>query len=226
MFFSQLALYEQAILSLAAVVLLLTFLMLVHPRILSVIKLFAWQGLAVASATALVAYDAKAPHLYISALLTLSLKAVFIPWLLLRMVDRFGLHQELDTLSHPIWVLFGGLFLVVFCYQTTLPVAAQLPAIAHNLVAICMSVVLLGMVMLISRRKAVTQVVGFMALENGLFFAAVAVTRGMPMIVELGVAFDVLVAAIIFGVFFLHLSQSIDSLDTSRLSRLSERERD
>ncbi|WP_097462210.1 formate hydrogenlyase [Mangrovitalea sediminis] len=226
MFFSQLALYEQAILALAAVVLLLTFLMLVHPRILSVIKLFAWQGLAVAATTALVAYDANAPHLYISALLTLLLKAFFIPWLLLRMVDRFDLHQELDSLSHPVLVLFGGIILVVFCYHTTLPVAAQLTAITHNVVAICMSVVLLGMVMLISRRKAVTQVVGFMALENGLFFAAVAVTEGMPMVVELGVAFDVLVAAIIFGIFFLHLRQSIDSLDTSRLSRLSERERD
>ncbi len=224
MFFSALPLHEQLILALAALVLLLTFLMLAHPRVISVIRLFAWQGLVVAATTALVAYDAGAPHLYISAALTLLLKALFIPWLLMRMVDRFALHHEQDAIRYPVMTLLGAGALVIFCYHTTLPVAAQLQEITHNVVAICMSVVLLGMVMLISRHKAVTQVVGFMAMENGLFFAAVAVTGGMPMVVELGVAFDVLVAAIIFGVFFLHLRQSIDSLDTSRLSRLSESE--
>ena len=224
MFFALLPLHEQLILALAALVLLLTFLMLAHPRVISVIRVFAWQGLVVAATTALVAYDAQAPHLYISAALTLVLKALFIPWLLMRMIDRFGLHHEQDAIRYPVSTLLAAGVLVVFCYHTTLPIAAQLQETTHNVVAICMSVVMLGMVMLISRNKAVTQVVGFMAMENGLFFAAVAVTNGMPMVVELGVAFDVLVAAVIFGVFFLHLRQSIDSLDTSRLNRLSESE--
>jgi hydrogenase-4 component E len=85
-----------------------------------------------------------------------------------------------------------------------------------------MAVVLLGMLMLVSRGKAVAQVVGFMSLENGLFFAAVAATHGMPMVVELGIAFDVLVAAVIFGVFFFHIRDSIESLDVDQLNRLSE----
>lgn len=224
MFFAQLPVHEQLILALAALVLLLTFLMLAHPRVVSVIRVFAWQGLVVSATTALVAYDANAPHLYISAVLTLTLKALFIPWLLMRMVDRFGLHHEQDAIRFPVMTLLGAGVLVIFCYHTTLPISAQLRGITHNVVAVCMAVVLMGMVMLISRHKAVTQVVGFMAMENGLFFAAVAVTGGMPMVVELGVAFDVLVAAVIFGVFFLHLRRSIDSLDTSRLSRLSETE--
>lgn len=224
MFFAQLPIYEQAILALAAGVLLLSFFMLAHPRMLSVIKLFAWQGLVLAVTTALVAYDSNTPHLYISAVLTLLLKALFIPWLLIRMIDKFQMHHELDEIQHPVAVMLGGGALVVFCYHTTLPIAEMLLTITRNVIAICMAVVLLGMLMLVSRNKAITQVVGFMSLENGLFFAAVAVTKGMPMVVELGIAFDVLVAAVIFGVFFLHIRQSIDSLDISRLSRLSESE--
>lgn len=226
MFFAKLPIYEQAILALAAGVLLLSFFMLAHPRIYSVIKLFAWQGLVLAVTTALVAFDSHTPHLYISAVLTLALKAGFIPWLLLRMVDKFDMHHELDEIRRPGLTLLTAGALVVFCYHTTLPIAELLLAITRNVIAICMSVVLLGMLMLVSRNKAITQVVGFMTLENGLFFAAVAVTKGMPMVVELGIAFDVLIAAVIFGVFFLHIRQSIDSLDISRLSRLSESERE
>lgn len=226
MFFAQLPVNEQAILALAAAVLLLTFFMLAHPRILSVINLFAWQGLLLAITTALVAYDAQASHLYISAFLALLLKAFFIPWLLKRMIEKFDMHHELDAVRNPALILMGAGVLVIFCYHTTLPIAALQLTITRNIIAICMAVVLLGMLILVSRDKAITQVVGFMTLENGLFFAAVTITRGMPMIVELGVAFDVLVAAIIFGIFFLHLKQSIDSLDISRLNRLTEKEPD
>jgi hydrogenase-4 component E len=85
-----------------------------------------------------------------------------------------------------------------------------------------MSIVLLGMLLMITRRRAMAQVIGFMSMENGLFFAGVVSTYGMPMIVELGIAFDVLVAAILFGVFFFHMRASIDSLDVDRLNRLRE----
>jgi len=224
MFFAQLPLYEQAILVLAAVVLMLTFFMLAHPRMLSVVHLYATQSLMLTVATALVAYDMQLPHLYVSAALTLLLKTLFVPWLLIRIIDRFEMHFEHDELPHPFLTVLSAGIIVVFCYHTTLPIAAQLLSVTRNLIAICMAVVLLGMLILISRRKAITQVVGFMTLENGLFFAAVSVTRGMPMVVELGVAFDVLVAAIIFGVFFLHIRESIDSLDTSLLSRLTEKD--
>lgn len=224
MFFAQLPLYEQAILAFAAIVLMLTFFMLAHPRMLSVVKLYACQSLVLSVGTALVAFDSHTPHLYISALLTLLLKTLFIPWLLVRIVDRFSLHYERDEIRHPALLIIGAALLVMFCYQITLPIAHQLLSVTRNVIAICMAVVLLGMLMLISRSKAITQVVGFMAMENGLLFAAVAVTKGMPMVVELGIAFDVLVAAIIFGVFFLHIRESIDSLDTSQLSRLTEKE--
>ena len=219
---AQLPLYQQAILLLASLVLFSSFALLAQTRVISIIHVFAWQGALVAITTALVAFDSGQHHLYISAVLTFSLKALFIPWLLLRLVKRMGLNKEAHTVEHPVVVLMIATALVIFCYYVVQPIEVLAESITRNTIAISMSVVLLGMLMLVSRNKAVSQVVGFMSLENGLFFAAVAATHGMPMVVELGVAFDVLVAAVIFGVFFFHIRDSIDSLDVSQLNRLSE----
>jgi hydrogenase-4 component E len=103
-----------------------------------------------------------------------------------------------------------------------LPIVHLSGLATRNTIAVSIAVVLLGMLLMIARKKAVAQVIGFMSIENGLFFSAVVSTYGMPLIVELGVAFDVLVAAILFGVFFFHMSESFDSLDVDRLTRLSE----
>lgn len=219
---SQLPLYQQAILLLAALVLFSSFALLAQTRVIAIINVFAWQGTLVAITTALVAFDSGLHHLYISAALTLILKAIFIPWLLRRLVKQMGLHKEAHTVEHPAIILMVATALVIFCYYVVQPIEMLESSITRNTIAISMSVVLLGMLMLVSRNKAVSQVVGFMSLENGLFFAAVAATHGMPMVVELGIAFDVLVAAVIFGVFFFHIKDSIDSLDVSQLNRLSE----
>jgi len=219
---SELPLYQQAILLLAALVLFSSFALLAQTRVIAIINVFAWQGALVAITTALVAFDSGLHHLYISAALTLILKAMFIPWLLRRLVKQMGLHKEAHTVEHPAMILMVATALVIFCYYVVQPIEMLESSITRNTIAISMSVVLLGMLMLVSRNKAVSQVVGFMSLENGLFFAAVAATHGMPMVVELGIAFDVLVAAVIFGVFFFHIKDSIDSLDVSQLNRLSE----
>ncbi|EKD40569.1 MAG: hypothetical protein ACD_75C00010G0004, partial [uncultured bacterium] len=114
---------------------------------------------------------------------------------------------------------------VLFSYYVALPIRELSLLSTRNTIAISLAVVLIGMLMVISRRKAVAQVVGFMSMENGLFFAAVVSTHGMPMVVELGIAFDVLVAAILFGVFFFHIRTEIGSLDTDRLNHLTEVEK-
>ncbi len=219
---ASLPLYQQAILLLAALVLFTSFALLAQTRVVAIIHAFAWQGALVAMTAALVAFDTGQYHLYISAVLTLCLKALFIPWLLRRLVKRMHLDKEAHTVKHPVLILMVATALVIFCYYVVQPVELLAVSITRNTIAISMSVVLLGMLMLVSRNKAVSQVVGFMSMENGLFFAAVSATHGMPMVVELGVAFDVLVAAVIFGVFFFHIRDSIDSLDVSKLNRLSE----
>ncbi len=219
---TQIPFYQQAILTLSALILFTSFALLAQNRVVSIIHVFAWQGAMVALTTALVAYDSGLHHLYISAFLTLALKALFIPWLLHRLVRQLGLVRELQTVEHPVMTMMIATSLVIFCYYVAQPIEQFSETITRNTIAISMSVILLGMLMLISRNKAVSQVVGFMSLENGLFFAAISATNGMPMVVELGIAFDVLVAAVIFGVFFFHIRDSFDSLDVGQFHRLSE----
>ncbi|MDA8364001.1 MAG: formate hydrogenlyase [Gammaproteobacteria bacterium] len=223
MHLTDLSLYSQGILVSAALVLFTSFVMLAQARIQPLIYAFAWQGALLSVTTALVALVSGHSHLYISALLTFGLKALLIPWMLYRLARRLNIQYDVETVSHPSLTLLAGAVLVVFCYYVALPVALLSALVTRNTIAVSMATVLLGMLLMITRRTAVAQVIGFMSIENGLFFAAVASTYGMPMIVELGVAFDVLVAAVLFGVFFFQIRSSIDSLDVDRLNRLSEK---
>jgi hydrogenase-4 component E len=212
------------VLVLAALVLFTSFALLSQPRLLSAIHAFAWQGALVAAVTTVVAVADHAPELYFSALLTLSLKALLIPWMLHRLMRRLGLARHQDMLQHPTLSTMAAVSLVVFSYWLVLPIVQQGLEFTRNIVAISLATVLIGLLMMVVRRQALAQVLGFMSMENGLFLAAVSATGGMPLVVELGVAFDVLVAMVLFGVFFFQLRESIDSLDVDRLNRLSETE--
>ncbi len=212
----------QAILTLAALILVTSFALLAQSRVVATIKVFAWQGWLLAATTALVAWNSDQTHLYLSAALTAALKGAFIPWLLTRQARQLGILRDFDNVIRPGVTLLAAGALVIFCYSVALPIEQFTQSITRDAIAISLANVMLGMLMLVTRRKAITQVVGFMALENGLFFAAVTATQGMPMVVELGVAFDVLVAAVLFGVFFFHIRDSIETLDVDKLNRLSE----
>lgn len=219
---TSLGLYSQAIIVFAALVLFTSFVMLAQPRIVPLIFTFAWQGLLLAVVTVLVAIVSNHPHLYISAALTVVLKVGLIPWLLYRLSLQLNMNYETESIAHPSMLLLGGAGLVVFSYFIAVPIVHLSGLATRNTIAVSIAVELLGMLIMIARKTAMAQVIGFMSMENGLFFAAVVSTYGMPLIVELGVAFDVMVASILFGVFFFHLRDSFDSLDVSHLNRLSE----
>jgi len=214
--------YEQAIFVLSALVLYTSFSMLAQSRLFNLINIFAWQGTLLGMTAALVAFISNQPHLYISALLTLVLKAWLIPWMLRKQVMRLKLQREIETLATPTLTSLAGVGLVIFSYYIALPIKSLSNSITRNTISESLAIVLLAMLLIITRRQAVSQVVGFMAIENGLFFAALVSTYGMPMIVELGIAFDVLVAAVLFGVFFFEMRSSIDSLDVDQMNRLHE----
>jgi len=222
---TDLNLYQQAILLLAGLIALTSFMMLSQSRLDRLVRVFALQGCLLAAATAIAAGVLDYSHLYISAALTLLLKGIVIPLLLHRMIHKLGLHRVMDTIDHPARVMMGGAALVVFSYYVSLPVVAHSQLVTLNAIAVSLAVVLLGMLLMITRRQAVAHVVGFMSIENGLFFAAVVSTYGMPMVVELGIAFDVLVAAVVFGVFFFQISASIDTLNVDQMSKLNEVEK-
>jgi len=215
---------QQLTLMLAATALFTSFVLLEQARLTAAVHAFAWQGFLMAMITILVATGTHHTHLFFSAALTLGLKALLIPAMLHRLIRRLGLDRHSEVLRQPVLVTMMAVALVIFSYWLVLPIIRQEFTFTRNIVALSLAVVLIGMLMMVVRQQAVAQVLGFMSMENGLFLAAVSATGGMPLVVELGVAFDVLVAMILFGVFFFQIRDSIDSLDVDRMSRLTERD--
>jgi hydrogenase-4 component E len=206
----------------AAVLLLTSFSMLSQRRILSLVNLYAWQGAVLSMATAAVAYTSGQNHLYVSAALSLLLKVIALPLILHRLIRRLNVRWDSEPLLNIPATMLVGILLVVFSFALSKPISEVSTSIARSTLGIAMAVVMLSFLMMITRRKAVSQVIGFLAMENGLFFAATSATHGMPMIVELGVALDVLVGTLILGVFFFQIREQFDSLDLQHLEKLKE----
>ena len=207
---------------LASILLLIVFAMLSQRRILSLINLFAWQGLVLSLSTFVVAYSTDQPHLYYSAGLTLLLKVLVLPWLLHRLIRKLNVKWDVETLINIPTTMLVGIGLVIFAFNLAAPISQLSESITRGLIGIALASVLLSLLMMLTRRKAVPQVVGFLAMENGLFFAATSATHGMPLVVELGIALDVLVATFIFGIFFFQIRETFDSLDISHMEKLKD----
>jgi hydrogenase-4 component E len=207
---------------LAAVLLLLAFAMLSQRRILSLINLFAAQGVVLFLATVLVASITGQSHLYWSAGVTLLLKVLLLPWILHRLIRRLNVKWDVETLLNIPTTMLVGIVLVILAFNLAAPISQLAGTVTRATLGIAMASVLLSFLMMITRSKAVPQVVGFLSMENGLFFAATAAVYGMPMVVELGVALDVLVASLILGVFLFQIRERFDSVDTRHLEKLKE----
>jgi len=216
------ALIGQIINVFAAVLLLLSFAMLAQRRILSLIDLFAAQGFVLSLSTAFVAWATGQTHLYWSAGLTLALKVLLLPWILHRLIRRLDVKWDVETLINIPTTMLVGLVLVIFAFNLAQPVSELAGTVTRGTLGIALAAVLLAFLMMITRSKAVPQVIGFLAMENSLFFAATAATYGMPMVVELGIALDVLVGVVILGVFFFQIRERFDSLDIRHLEKLKE----
>ena len=208
----------------AALLLLLAFAMLTQRRILSLINLFALQGLTLTLSTLVVAVTTHQSHLYWSAGLTLALKAILLPWILHRLVRRLYVKWDVESLINIPTTMLVGIGLVIIAFNVAQPISLLSQTISRGTLGIALATVMLAFLMMITRTKAIPQVVGFLAMENGLFLAATSATYGMPMVVELGIALDVLVGAIILGVFFFQIREQFDSLDLKHLEKLKEEE--
>ena len=219
-----LPLYAQLINLFAAILLLLAFAMLAQRRVLSLIDLVAAQGFALSCSTAIVAYGTHQPHLYFSAGLTFLLKVVLLPWLLYRLIRKLDVKWDVEGLINVPTTMIIGLVLVVFSFNLAVPISTLANTVTRSTLGIAMATVMLSFLMMITRRKAIPQVIGFLSMENGLFFAATSATYGMPMVVELGIALDVLVGMLILGVFFFPIREQFDSLDLKHMEKLKESE--
>jgi hydrogenase-4 component E len=213
---------QQLINLFAAALLLLCFAMLAQRRVVSLVDLFAAQGLVLALSTAVVAYTTGQPHLYQSAALTLVLKVFVLPWILHRLIRKLDVRWEFEGLINIPTTMLIGIVLVVVSFNLALPISELASTVTRSTLGIAIASVMLSFLMMITRRKALPQVIGFLAMENGLFFAATSATYGMPMVVELGIALDVLVGVLILGIFFFQVRGAFDSLDLQHMEKLKE----
>jgi len=206
----------------ASVILLLAFAMLAQRRVMPLINLFALQGLTLCLSTLVVAVTTHQTHLYWSAGLTLALKAMLLPWILHRLVRRLYVKWDVESLINIPITMLVGIGLVIIAFNVAQPISLLSHTISRGTLGIALATVMLAFLMMITRTKAIPQVVGFLAMENGLFLAATSATYGMPMVVELGIALDVLVGAIILGVFFFQIREQFDSLDIRHMEKLKD----
>ncbi|WP_179402124.1 formate hydrogenlyase [Burkholderia guangdongensis] len=207
---------------LAAVLLLLSFAMLSQRRVLSLIHLYTLQGVALVLANLILAWVSGDSHLYVSAGLTLVLKVGVVPWILYRLVRRLDVQADVEPLINIPTTLLIGIVLVIIAFNVAAPISQLATSVARGTLGIALACVLLSFMAMITRAKAIPQVLGFLSMENGLFFAATAATNGMPMIVELGIGLDVLIGILILGVFMFQIREQFDSLDIHHLEKLKD----
>ena len=208
---------------LAAMLLLISFAMLSQRRIVGLITLFAWQGAALAASAALVAWATGQHHLYYSAVLTLALKVIAMPWFFYRTVKKLNVGRDVEPMINIPTTMLIGIVLVIFAFNLALPISQFSGTVMRSTLGIALACVLLGFLMMITRKKAIPQVIGFLSIENSLFFAATSATYGMPLVVELGVALDVMVGVIVLSIFFFQIREAFDSLDLKHMEKLKEK---
>ncbi|OGW79705.1 MAG: hypothetical protein A3G33_01500 [Omnitrophica bacterium RIFCSPLOWO2_12_FULL_44_17] len=197
-----------------------SFAMIASPQLLSCIRFYAMHSFFLAAITALVAYGSHVEHLYVPAILTLILKTWVIPQIFFRLIGRLSIRRENDSYINIPFSLVLATFMVFAAYYATGDLKVLNPAFSNEFVPLAIATILIGMLMMVTRKKAISQVLGLLLLENGLFLMAVTMTFGMPLLVELGIFFDVLVGAIMMGIFVFKIRDAFDGIDTDDLTGL------
>ena len=201
---------------LAGTLVLVSFLELYQDRLYALLNMFALHALVLALSVAWQAYIQNAPHLYVTAAIALVFKAIVIPFALHRIVRQLGIHRDIEAAVGVGPTMLAGMALVALSMVLMLRVTADADPLAREDLAFALSVVLLGLLVMVTRRNAVSQVVGFMSLENGLVLATTG-AKGMPLVVEISVAFSILIAFIVIGIFLFRIRERFDSVDVSAL---------
>ena len=203
---------------LAGGLVLVSFLLIYQDRLYALLNIYALHAGVLAASVAWQAHVQDAPHLYVTAALALGFKAVVIPVTLHRIIVRLGIHREIEQVVGTGLTMLAGMGLVALAMVVMLRVTAEADPLAREDLAFALAVVLLGLLLMVTRRNAVSQVVGFMSLENGLILAA-AGAKGMPLVVEISVAFSILIAFIVIGIFLFRIRERFDTVDIHALDR-------
>jgi hydrogenase-4 component E len=204
----------------AAGMLVSVYLMVGQKALVVAIRLYGVQSLLLGAVGVAMGLADDRPHLFVTAALTIALKAALIPWFLLRVIDRVGIRREIEPFVNVPASLLLCLGLTVVGYRVSLGMAGASQGVPHQVVGVALSMVLMGLFLMVTRRKALTQILALLTIENAVFLVAVGATSGMPLIVELGISFDVILAVLVLGVLVNRIVDRFESMDTSRLSNL------
>ena len=204
----------------AAGMLVTAYLMVGQKALFTTIRLYGLQSMLLGIVAATSALSEGRNDLFVTAALTVTLKGLLIPWFLMRVIDRIGIHREIEPfLNVPASLLVClGLTVVGYRVSTGFPEGAR--GASHHLIGVALSMLLIGLFLMVTRKKAITQILALLTVENAVFLVVVGVTSGMPFIVEFGISFDVLLAVLVLGILVQRIVGRFESMDVSRLSKL------
>jgi hydrogenase-4 component E len=204
----------------AAGMLVSAYLMVGQRALFTAIRLYGLQSLLLAMIAATTAVTKAQHELFVTVAITVVLKAVLIPWFLMRMIDRIGIHREIEPFLNVPASLLVCLGLTVVGYRVSTGFPEGSLGVNHHLIGVAMSMLLIGLFLMVTRKKAITQILALLTVENAVFLVAVGVTSGMPLVVELGIAFDVILAVLVLAILVHRIVDRFESMDVSRLSKL------
>jgi hydrogenase-4 component E len=204
----------------AAGMLVTAYLMVGQKALFVAIRLYGLQSILLAAVALTMGLTDHRHHLFAGAALTLALKGVLIPWFLMRVIDRIGIHREIEPLVNVPSSLLICLGLTVIGYRVSTGLADGGSGVTHHVIGVSLSMLLMGLFMMVTRRKAVTQILALLTVENAVFLVALGATSGMPLVVELGISFDVILAVLVLGILVHRIAERFESMDVSRLSKL------
>ena len=204
----------------AAGMLVSAFLMVGQKSLFTTIRLYGVQSLLLAAVAVIMAISDDRPHLLLMATMTTVLKGFVIPLFLMRVVDRIGIHREIEPFLNVPTSLLACLGLTVVGYRVSTGFPEGTVGVTHHVLGVGLSTLMIGLFLMVTRKKAISQVLALLTVENAIFLVALGITSGMPMVVELGIFFDVILAVLVLGVLVRRIVDRFESMDVSRLSKL------
>jgi hydrogenase-4 component E len=204
----------------AAGMLVTAYLIVGQKALFVAIRLYGIQSILLGVVAVAMGFTDHRSHLFIGAVLTIGLKGLFIPWFLMRIIDRIGIHREIEPFVNIPSSLLICLGLTVVGYRVSTGLAEGGRGVTHHVVGVSLSMILMGLFLMVSRRKAVSQILALLTVENAVFLVALGATSGMPLVVELGISFDVILAVLVLGILVHRIVERFESMDVSRLSNL------
>jgi hydrogenase-4 component E len=204
----------------AAGMLVTAYLMVGQKALFTAIRLLAFQSLLLGIVAVTMAISGARHELFVTAAVTVALKVILIPWFLMRVIDRIGIHREIEAFMNVPASLLVCLGLTVVGYRVSTGFPERFSGVNHHLIGVALSLLLIGLFLMVTRKKAITQILALLTVENAVFLVAIGVTSGMPLVVELGISFDVILAVLILGILVQRIVDRFESMDVSRLSKL------